>query len=509
MTSLSYVIGDDSMSASLTRSPIQPSRVESDAHVHGSGGPSSSASNVVFRDNVNGTLIEPSSPRCRYRSPTLLPTANPNLSPLPASAISFSIQNSTYNSSRQDGHSSAVNSSLPPYPISSSEISGTSVESPFAIAPHDESLNSQSNRLRTTQLFPALPDLAAHYGIPQLLPPAPRTTPRNSSSPPSSNQTPESVDTFQHMCSNYLNMLAQKSDDKLFGEAPSSMTEPTDAFDSPVDQAAQSVYDCVAASPWFSPDYPMSEFLTSPVDDSPFDDMLPTPHLSSDMLTSPLLNDGGNDAELELFGGLPSYPSYEEFVQKEPLSNILPGNGLDLDNLYPISPTTPALNSTSLFHSPHTPTSPSFAPSPSASLSGRRKSVATGTRKNVTPDTLVALDAPTQPRKYTTPSATSRKDVPAVFAKKRARLQAFGDEDDEPEEPLPPNATEKEQIEWKRRQNTLAARKSRKRKLQHQLELEAKVAQLSADLEMWKVRAQTYESMLRNHGFKVPDFSSS
>jgi hypothetical protein len=302
-------------------------------------------------------------------------------------------------------------------------------------------------------------------------------------------------------------MLAHKSDDNLLSEATSPMMELTDAFDSPVDQAAQHVYDCVAASPWFSPDYPMSEFLTSPVDDSPFDDMLPTPHLSSDMLTSPLLNDGGNDFELDLFGGVHNYGDY---IQKELPSSILPANGLDLDNMYPMSPTTtPALNPTALYHSPQTPTSPSFAPSPSASVSGRRKSVATGTRKNVTPDSLVSLEAPTQARKYTTPSATSRKDVPAVFAKKRARLQAFGDDDDEHEEPLPPNATEKEQIEWKRRQNTLAARKSRKRKLQHQLELEAKVAQLSADLEMWKVRAQTYESMLRNHGFKVPDFSSS
>ncbi|TFK34227.1 hypothetical protein BDQ12DRAFT_567877, partial [Crucibulum laeve] len=138
---------------------------------------------------------------------------------------------------------------------------------------------------------------------------------------------------------------------------------------------------------------------------------------------------------------------------------------------------------------------------------GRRKSSATGTRKGVTPETLVPLDAPTQPRRYVMPSATSRKEVPAVFARKRGRSAAFGEEDDElEEEPLAPNATEKEQIEWKRRQNTLAARKSRKRKLEHQQELEGRVEQLERDVQVWKTRAETLQGMLTSYGAPVIDW---
>ena len=54
----------------------------------------------------------------------------------------------------------------------------------------------------------------------------------------------------------------------------------------------------------------------------------------------------------------------------------------------------------------------------------------------------------------------SCKDLPAIFARKRSRSQAFeGDDELAEEEQLGPNATE-DQIEWKRQQNTLAARKS-------------------------------------------------
>lgn len=307
-------------------------------------------------------------------------------------------------------------------------------------------------------------------------------------------------------------MLSQNPDDSQFTtENSSPIMDSVDSFDPPADQAAQSVYDFLQASPLFSPDYPMSEYLTSPVDDSPQDDMLTTPHLGSDiitphlendMLTSPYLSDAGDSFDMNLFGGL---PLYEPFLQKDPPSAVLPGNALDLDDLYSItSPVTPSLNISSVFPSPQTPASPAFVPSRTVV---QRKSAATGTRKNVTPETLVPLDAPTQPRKYTTPSATSRKELPAVFAKKRARSQALTDDEEEAEAPLPPNASEREQIEWKRRQNTLAARKSRKRKLQHQIELENAVEQLTAEKEMWRVRALTYQALLKNHGHDVPEFS--
>jgi hypothetical protein len=480
---------------------------------------------------LNGKLIEPSSPRCRSsRLPTLPPPPTLNLNSSPESAISFPTDRTTLNTTaRQDGRKAVLNSasySIPSSKHSHNAAVSTSVQSPIGFTSHDDPLNNHPSRPRTsTQLFPLLPDLAAHYGIPQLLPPAPRTTPRKSSLP-SSDHPQESIDSFAQVCSNYLNMLSQNPGDNPMTENSSPIMDSVDSFDPPTDLAAQSVYDFLSgdsdylwlcyghtlthrasvvsctASPLFSPDYPMSEYLTSPVDDSPQDDMLTTPHLGSEMLTSPLLTDNGDSFDMDLFGG-PSL--YESFIQKDTPSAFLPDHGLDLDSLYSMaSPVTPSLNPSSVYPSPHVSTSPSFPP-PSSTT--RRKSSATGTRRNVTPESLVPLDAPTQPRKYTTPSATSRKELPAVFAKKRARTQAFADDEDEVEEPLPPNASEKEQIEWKRRQNTLAARKSRKRKLLHQIELENTVERLNAEKEMWRVRALTYQSLLKNHGHDVPEFS--
>jgi len=57
-------------------------------------------------------------------------------------------------------------------------------------------------------------------------------------------------------------------------------------------------------------------------------------------------------------------------------------------------------------------------------------------------------------------AATSPKDLSTVLVRKRPRAEDELDAD----EPLAPNTTEREQIEWKRRENVLAAR-SRGRKL--------------------------------------------
>lgn len=293
------------------------------------------------------------------------------------------------------------------------------------------------------------------------------------------------------------------NDDNTHVAAPADLYPPGSTED-----AAQALYEAFTASPEFSPEFPISDYLTSPWDDSPFDDMLKTPGLGStdmDMLTTPLLDDNSGDPMAALFADMPIYDTIT--VSKDQQPSVAPASStapsLNVEGMYMMpSPVSPSLDPSFLYPSPRLPTS-LYEQTPD-----RRKTLATGTRKNLTPESLVSLDAPTQPRKYATPSSTSRKELPAVFARKRARSQAFGDEDDElPEEPLPLNATEKEQIEWKRRQNTLAARKSRKRKLQHQMELENAVEQLASEKEMWKTRALMFQSMLKAQGVDVPDFS--
>jgi len=258
-----------------------------------------------------------------------------------------------------------------------------------------------------------------------------------------------------------------------------------------------------------------NDFLTSPwtpsldafgesPDETPLNEFLSTPLISD--------NNTFNEAfDLPLFGD--SY--LDATVNDKAPESSTKAPSIDTSGLLTMSPTSPALDPSALFSppqpmdsSPYMPQHQSFSPSALQTNTSqpRRRTTATGTRKNITPESLVPLEAPTQPRRYLTPSTTSRKELPAVFARKRTRHQMLDGEEDELEEPLKPNATELEQIEWKRRQNTLAARKSRKRKLQHQQELENEVADLSADREKWKQRALTLQGVLQANGIPFSDF---
>ncbi|KAJ3971885.1 ectomycorrhiza-regulated protein [Lentinula raphanica] len=134
--------------------------------------------------------------------------------------------------------------------------------------------------------------------------------------------------------------------------------------------------------------------------------------------------------------------------------------------------------------------------------------------RRYSPESLLGPDAPTQPRNYVTPSATSRKEIPSYFIKQQRRAtppQSHGmsdDEDDElTEEPPAENATDQEKIDYKRRQNTLAARRSRKRKLMYTQQLEATVERLTAEKELWRTRALTLRQLLRSHNIPYGEFN--
>jgi hypothetical protein len=137
----------------------------------------------------------------------------------------------------------------------------------------------------------------------------------------------------------------------------------------------------------------------------------------------------------------------------------------------------------------------------------RRRRPSLSIRK-ASPDALIPLEAPTQSRRYITPSSTSRKEIPAYFTKRRNSDPGLDeDEEDElTEEPPASNATDQEKIEWKRRQNTLAARRSRKRKMLNVQRLEESVERLTREREIWKTRALTLKQLLHSHGIICPDF---
>lgn len=450
------------------------------------------------------------------------PPTNHNRTPHSVFAISGSYNNNYYNS--QNVRPSLVNASSAPY-SNSNQPTGQNVFNPrtlessnfhSSVSQHVP-INNHLHRPRTSnQVFHSTSDLAAHYGIPTFLPPAPSTTPRRAHTAESHQQS-SSEPEFANLCSNYLTMLAQKPDDNNVTDPVMGSAHDSTALVFPPavtqEDAVQALMDVFQASPELQMMSDFSEYLTSPFDDSPIDDdLLTTPAIGSadlgaDILTSPIMGDWNhgayNDDDQPIFN-----PDFETLfpVEKAPVdpSPMTLSPSIDLNGMWTLSPQTPSLDH-STFNSPSVQ---SNKPLPST----RRKSTATGTRKNVTPETLVPIDAPTQPRKYATPSATSRKEVPAVFARKRARSQAFGDEEDQLEDEaytLPPNPTEQELIEAKRRQNTIAARRSRKRKLEYQRELEDSLENMKEERDMWKSRALTCHALLKSHGLESPEFFDS
>jgi hypothetical protein len=241
-------------------------------------------------------------------------------------------------------------------------------------------------------------------------------------------------------------------------------------------------------------DVPYDDFGTSPME-TPYSSFLGTPSLRDLDMESPLITDcspliGGFSDDLDLFGAASAFPTVEvATAPKLPSTN----------KLWTFSPSTPALDSINEPTSttfPNAKTTPVIPPSPP-----RRRSNVTGTRRNLTPAALIPLDAPTQKRTYITPSATSRKAVPDAIIKKRLHSVAFSDAADEEElGSLSPTASEAEIIEYKRRQNTIAARKSRKRKLEHQQALEDEADGLKQQVTMWRERAVMAQELLKKSG---------
>ncbi|KAJ7152205.1 hypothetical protein C8R43DRAFT_886366 [Mycena crocata] len=497
----------------------------------------STASDEYDRDDFDHLRLTSDS---RQGPPTLPPTpAIPSEHP-PRVAIPDSSHNNN-NNKCQDVRS-VLNSSAsfkPPSPAPRfNGFPTTPLEGSLSSFPHHVPINSDSTRPRTAHVFASTHDLATHYGIPQNFPPPPRPT-HHSAHQAAPKQSSPAFD-FDSIRKNYLTMLSQQPDttgtaatvapESLVGADPAMQAIHDLLGNAHLCRRSPSAHRCTAspefqnlgesfdegaplfeddASPTFdtaqsfdidayltSPmEPPYDAFNTSPADDSPFSDFLTTPVLPSandeDMLTGPLFGDATDGNNMSLFGGLSSYA-----IEAAPSASKLPPT----PQLYTISPGTPSLDAldppTTVF-----PTESKAATS-SAEAPRTRRRTATGTRRNLKPESLISDEAPTQKRTYLTPSATSRKALPHVFAqKKRLHSAAFSADGDEEElGELSPTASEAEQIEYKRRQNTLAARKSRKRKLEHQQMLEERVEELTQETEMWRGRAMTAQDLLSANG---------
>ena len=488
---------------------------------------------TFLSDNTHDQeLIPPTSRLSR------LPSNQLNLVNTTGVAISASYTNSTQTHSSHDVHE-IVNSSasLSSSPVSRtygrlSNLPETTVSSSSQLLTNHV-LNHPIRRPRTlTKVYQSSKDLAAHYGIPEILPPAPRTSTLHQSA-----KSP--LIDFQTLSSNYLSMLSRNpSDNTTMSDpvaplptsiSPEELCAPV-IPDKDVDVAkslpamlgtefsldfsitVSDLYMVPAAfpqsdaremvtpllmddfSPW-SPDV-MNPYLSTPQDptmDTPLYEYLD----EGQMLTGPDFN-------------APLFPLFEWEDIREPV--VEPKSLLEIDPsaLIIMSPTSPVLETFDPSQLGSAPQETNVSPAVTKAPASRRKVSATGIRKGVTPETLLDESAPTQSRNYVTPSATSRKEVPAVFARKRARSTAFGDEEDQLDDyTLPPNPTEKDLIEQKRRQNTVAARRSRKRKLEHLQLLETSLEKERQEKEQWRERALMLSSILSGLNQPVPDFTAT
>ncbi|KAJ8079812.1 hypothetical protein PM082_016634 [Marasmius tenuissimus] len=352
------------------------------------------------------------------------------------------------------------------------------------------------------------------------LPVSPSYQPQQQLSPPQQQPLPQITQT-QYLTSPYENGYG---DD--FGTSPML----SDAVASPYSPFANEF----ATSPYLSDTSPYAAFAdtTSPLMDTPllsFDDEyhdefqyntgpVEDSPLSAD-LNTPVM-EAIDDPSMDLYSttnpssALFNDAAVEMYEQVEEIDIV---HKRKEENAVKQEMMTPDSKPLSSFPPPISLRAP-FATTMTTKATHRRASsiVPTGTRRNLTPQSLIPYDAPTQTRRYITPSATSKKEVPTAFIRKRKRLNSTSqphndsgeDELDEPLEPLRPNANEAEAIEHKRRQNTLAARKSRKRKLEHVLQLENDNEELKIELEMWKERASALASMVKAYGIADVDLEN-
>ncbi|KIK66381.1 hypothetical protein GYMLUDRAFT_93627 [Collybiopsis luxurians FD-317 M1] len=292
----------------------------------------------------------------------------------------------------------------------------------------------------------------------------------------------------------YMQKLAQALND--------SRTEPASALDS----------DSTGSPNW-------DEFLSSPFS-NPYDTFegpsVDGFNFNAAIMDAVDLSDGQDELAISDFSAADTTASDTDIVKDSNPPTLFPcqdESGLGSEN--PVSGLGRPDSSRHLLYSQQ-----------SSQTSARMASTpANGSRRTLTPDTLPAPDASTRPRQH------SVSVSPVVESKKRSHhLSLDSDEEgdyDGAESPskkakegsategtLPahpgPFASEPEKLAYKRRLSTLAARRSRRRKLEYKLMLEARVEELEREREKWKTRCTVLQEILKVHDadFKFEDSES-
>ncbi|KAK7690198.1 hypothetical protein QCA50_006849 [Cerrena zonata] len=239
-------------------------------------------------------LIETSRP---FRPPTLQPVHLPS-SLVPASTLTSNYKHPPqYNSGNGVPHHQLSSSSYDNSAVTSHHGHSSSTHHLSSAPSQYVPINTISNSPRTSHpVFHTTSALAAHHGIPQSLPPVPRTTRYNT--PSASSVSPTNDFDFTNLCSNYLSMLSQKPVDtqsQTMVATTSNTSTNVDPSTCTAEEACMQAFmeviqgdfdslNTTFVTPLIHNDsIPLSgspgdlEFLTSPMEDSPFEDFLSTP----------------------------------------------------------------------------------------------------------------------------------------------------------------------------------------------------------------------------------------
>ena len=129
-------------------------------------------------------------------------------------------------------------------------------------------------------------------------------------------------------------------------------------------------------------------------------------------------------------------------------------------------------------------------------------------RTGIDPGLYLSPNSAEQGTSYVT-MAMKRDSPPRSHlpSRRRGASPRSDDEDELVDEPLDPNASAQDRQAYKRRRNTLAARRSRQRRQAQFQKLEEDVARLNRERDIWKERALMMERLLSTHGLPCPNFS--
>ncbi|KAJ3782027.1 hypothetical protein GGU10DRAFT_436914 [Lentinula aff. detonsa] len=340
---------------------------------------------------------------------------------------------------------------------------------------------------------------------------------------------------FESLRGNYLRMLANEVDDSSLVDNTTRPIAELHTGDNGEDPQL-SAYDSIIASEFLREEQ-FTDYLSSPLGASPTLDDSPSSSLHSPIKNSIELNNFGSmnaESPLNTIQPVKDSPNLAVLMGSHPIKDPDPVVAVSSNKSATLTYNAgSSYRNRSLHPTQRLPSSQannimvatSSSRKASSSFASSKASNGTTTRPRVILDNLIPLDAPTRPRPHiiipseTTTTENNSKRSHAVAFEGDDVNEAHNHKDEEgieeslssseipSEGPPGPHATESEKLAYKRRRCTLAARRSRRRKLEYQLSLEVKIEKLENQREMWRTRCDILQEILksRNADFKFEE----